>query len=71
MPDAALIDSGEPIVLVLSRADLRLLAGSVNEAIEAVEDWEFHTRLVGADKSMARQLLSDLADVISALPSDE
>ena len=41
MPDAALIDSGEPIVLALSRADLRLLAGSVNEAIEAVEDWEF------------------------------
>jgi len=50
---------------------LRLLAGSVNEAIEAVEDWDFHTRLVGVDKSMARQRLSDLADVISALPSDE
>ena len=58
-------------MLALSRADLRLLAGSVNETIEAVEDWEFPTRPGGCGQELARQLLSDLADVISALPSDE
>jgi hypothetical protein len=34
-------DGPDQIVLYLTRAELLLLAGSVNEAIEAVDDWEF------------------------------
>jgi hypothetical protein len=57
----------ERVVLSLTRAELLLLAGSVNEAIEAVEDWEFSTRL-GADKGEARALGGELRRAISELP---
>jgi hypothetical protein len=57
---------GDRVVLTLSRAQLLLLAGSVNEAIEAVEDWEFATRL-GAEKQEARQLRAELGEVIRRL----
>ena len=40
------------VVLRLTRAELLVLAASVNEAIEAVEDWEFPARL-GAGKAHA------------------
>jgi hypothetical protein len=60
-------DRSERIVLHLTRAELLLLAGSVNEAIEAVEDWEFSTRL-GADKADARALSDELGDLIASLP---
>jgi hypothetical protein len=63
-------DDVEQIVLSLSRSELLLLAGSVGEAIEAVGDWEFSTRL-GADKADARQLRRDLGVVISELPPAE
>lgn len=64
-----LAGNSEQIVLTMSRAEL-LLAGSVGEAIEAVGDWEFSTRL-GADKAAARQLRRDLGVVISELPPAE
>jgi hypothetical protein len=62
-------DRSERIVLHLTRAELLLLAGSVNEAIEAVEDWEFSTRL-GADKADARALSDELGDLIASLPPE-
>ena len=62
-------DRSDQIVLHLSRAELLLLAGSVNEAIEAVEDWEFATRL-GADKADARALSVELGDLIACLPPE-
>jgi hypothetical protein len=62
-------DRSDQIVLHLSRAELLLLAGSVNEAIEAVEDWEFSTRL-GADKADARVLSVELGDLIACLPPE-
>lgn len=60
---------GLKIVLHLTRAELLLLAGSVNEALEAVDDWEFSTRL-GADKVNARALRTELADLIATLPPE-
>jgi hypothetical protein len=57
---------GDRVTLTLSREQLLLLAGSVNEAIEAVEDWEFSTRL-GAEKDDARRLRAELGDLISRL----
>lgn len=63
-----LIEGREQVVLTLSREELLLMAGSVNEAIEAVQDWEFSTRL-GADKDAARALRAELRRVISELPT--
>ena len=55
------------VVLRLTRAELLDLAASVNEAIEAVEDWEFPARL-GAGKAEARVLRAELGDLIARLP---
>jgi hypothetical protein len=62
-------DRSAQVVLHLTRAELLLLAGSVNEAIEAVEDWEFPIR-VGAEKAAARTLRSELANLIARLPAE-
>ena len=67
--ELAQTDRSDQIVLHLTRAELLLLAGSVNEAIEAVEDWEFSTRL-GAEKDDARALQTQLGDLITRLPPD-
>jgi hypothetical protein len=60
-------DRSDQIVVHLTYAELLLLAGSVNEVIEVVEDWEFSARL-GADKANARVLRSELGDLIAILP---
>ena len=52
-------DRSDQIVVHLTCAELLLLAGSVNEVIEVVEDWEFSARL-DADKANARVLRSEL-----------
>jgi hypothetical protein len=60
-------DRSDQIVVHLKHAELLLLAGSVNEVIEVVEDWEFSARL-GADKANARVLRPELGDLIAMLP---
>ena len=60
-------DGSDQVVIYLTRPELLLLAGSVNEVIEVVEDWEFSARL-GADKANARALRSALGDLIARLP---
>jgi hypothetical protein len=62
-------DRSGQIILHLTRAELLLLAGSVNEAIEAVEDWEFPIR-VGAEKADAMALRSELGGFIAGLPAE-
>ena len=62
-------DRSDQIVLHVTRAELLLLAGSVNEAMEAVDDWEFPIRL-GADKDDARALRSELSGLIARLPPE-
>jgi hypothetical protein len=62
-------DRSYEIVIHLTRAELLLLAGSLNEAIEAVEDWEFSTRL-GTDKANARTLRTELDNLIARLPPE-
>lgn len=59
----------DDIVIHLTRAELLLLAGSVNEAIAAVDDWEFPTRL-GATLEEARALRKELHDLIARLPPE-
>ena len=67
--ELAQYDRSGQIILHLTRAELLLLAGCVNEAIEAVEDWEFSTRL-GTDKANARALRTELGDLIARLPPE-
>ena len=64
-----LVTDGGPgkVILTMTRDELYLLLGSVNEAIEAVEDWEFSSRL-GAEKDDARELRETLAALIDRLP---
>lgn len=42
----------EGITLSLSKEEFLVLASCVNETLEAVEDWEFSTR-VGVERSFA------------------
>lgn len=40
------IESGDiTVTLRLTYDELSLIRGCINEALEAVEDWEFHTRV--------------------------
>jgi hypothetical protein len=59
----------DDIVIHLTRTELLLLAGSVNEAIAAVDDWEFSTRL-GATLEEARAMRKELGDLIARLPPE-
>lgn len=61
-----LVGSNDRIVLSLTHLELILLAGCVNEAIEAVEDWEFSTRL-GVDKDAAYTLREELRQVLTRI----
>ncbi|RBY97018.1 hypothetical protein DQ237_05315 [Blastococcus sp. TF02-8] len=67
--DLELIEGVGRIILSLTRDELLLIAGAVNEAIEAVDDWEFATRL-GVDKEAARTMRAELRRVVSDLPPD-
>ena len=62
-------DRSDEIVLSVTRAELLLLAGSVNEAIEAVDDWEFPIRL-GASVAEATALHNELRNLIARLPPE-
>jgi hypothetical protein len=46
--DSMNVIDGDAFVIQVSLDELRLLASSIGEALEAVDDWEFSTRL-GAD----------------------
>jgi hypothetical protein len=59
-------DQSDQIVLHITYAELLLLAGSMNEVIELVEDWEFSARL-GTDKANARALRSELGNLVAML----
>ena len=52
------LDSGDSsyLLLRLTRNDVALLASALRETLEAVEDWEFETR-VGESRDRAREAL--------------
>ncbi|TXK17712.1 hypothetical protein [Homoserinibacter sp. GY 40078] len=56
------IDDAE-LVIGMTRDDLLLFGGGLLETLEAVEDWEFHTRL-GFTPADARALLSNVAELL-------
>jgi hypothetical protein len=60
-----LIEGGDEPLVRVSYDELRLMRARLGEALEAVEDWEFQTRL-GYERSEARVLMDRLADVLLA-----
>jgi hypothetical protein len=58
-----LVDSSDNLIVSVTRDELRLLASSIGEALEAVEDWEFSTRL-GVEPDAARALRAEINDVL-------
>lgn len=69
-----LVDASEPwnaapdiaageVLVAATREELAGLASCVVEALEAMEDWEFHTR-TGLRREDARQLLDRLHEVL-------
>lgn len=54
---------GSEVVISATQDELVLLAGSLNEALEAVEGWEFDTRL-GGSPDEARALMSKIKDLL-------
>ena len=53
-------------VIALDLEEIVTVMNALNEAFEAVEDWEFSTR-VGVEKSRAQEIWAELDDARSAL----
>ena len=51
------------LVVATSRDELALMAGAIGEALEAVEEWEFGTRL-GATPDEARHLRDRVSEIL-------
>lgn len=65
LSEVAQIDNNH-VLVAMTREELILIAGALNEALEAVDDWEFGTRL-GVPSRAARQLKSDVHFVLDDL----
>ena len=50
-------------VVCISRFELQLLSSALGEALEAVEEWEFHTRL-GATCAEAEELRTRIREIL-------
>jgi hypothetical protein len=59
-----LIDSEDKLAVTVTLDELRLLASAIGEALEAVDEWEFSTRL-GFESSDARALRSEINEVLA------
>jgi hypothetical protein len=55
----------DELVIAATRDELAIMAGAINEALQAVEEWEFDTRL-GATPDQARMLRDRLNEVLRA-----
>jgi len=51
--------SQNDITVCLERDELDFLCNAINESVEALEEWEFHTR-TGVNRSDAIELLAQL-----------
>ncbi len=56
-----------PLTVNLSEGELMTLSNALNEVChgpDAIEDWEFHSR-IGATKAETQQLLSRIGDILA------
>jgi hypothetical protein len=61
------VRNGDLVVLVVSTEEAAVLASCCNETLEALDEWEFDTK-VGVSRAVVLDLRSGLADVL-ATPS--
>jgi hypothetical protein len=57
---------GDAVMVQLSKKELIILANAINEAQEAVEEWEFLTR-IGASPTEAEDLRRRLKALLSSM----
>ena len=55
--------SREELVLIANSSELALLSNALNEAFEAIEEWEFGTRL-GVTSEEARVLQYQIGEIL-------
>jgi hypothetical protein len=60
-------ESAQQVLVELSWDELILLKAAINETLNAIEEWEFHTR-VGATRQQAGALLQQLHEVYGRRP---
>ncbi|MVA74984.1 hypothetical protein GC722_02920 [Auraticoccus sp. F435] len=53
----------DTLIIATTREELATMAAAINEALEAVEEWEFGTRL-GVTSDQARALRDGLSEVL-------
>lgn len=58
-PDEATPTGQDTVVVRLTRRELSLLSNAIGESLEAVEDWEYETRL-GETRDSARRVRATL-----------
>jgi hypothetical protein len=56
----------ETVTVRLTKKELTILANAINESREAIEDWEFSTRM-GAEPAEAEQLRRKLTMLLGSL----
>lgn len=56
---------GDELVVSFTRVELGLIAGSIGEALEALDDWEYSIRL-GVQPHEARELLMEINEVLES-----
>jgi predicted negative regulator of RcsB-dependent stress response len=56
----------ESATIQLTRKELSILANAINESQEAIEEWEFSTRM-GAEPAEAEQLRVKLRALLAAI----
>jgi hypothetical protein len=56
----------ESLTLSLTKEEFFTLAGSINEALELVDDWEFSTR-VGVERDFAVALRAAMSEIAHGL----
>jgi hypothetical protein len=67
--DSTEVDARQ-VVIAATRDELALIANSLNESLEAVEDWEFQTRL-GESREAACALGSQINGLLDQLREAE
>lgn len=58
-----LIEADDDLVVSLTREELRIIFGSIREAREVLDDWEYPIRM-GAEIAEAERLQADLRKIL-------
>jgi hypothetical protein len=61
--------TGDTALLRVTKDELITLANAINEAQEAIEDWEFSTRM-GVDAAEAEELRKKLSTLLDSMRPD-